>query len=99
MRGRAIHVRLRGVRWSYPFVLTLAACAAPTSVRVDVSLGGGEPVPTSLALSMFDPHRALVQAWSVPKPMLTLPGVFIIHVPDVSQELRIAIVGQDDQGR
>src|SRR5262252_10913050 len=75
-------------------VAALRGCGGgtPTSVLVAISLRAGDPAPTSLAVSVFDPHRALVTRRSVaPGP---LPGTLKLDgMPDVAERVRILLDG------
>jgi hypothetical protein len=69
----------------------LCGCADPvTSVLVDARIGAQEPGPSSLALSVFGAHGALVSDHAL--PAAKLPGTLLIAgLP--AGEVRIVLVG------
>lgn len=76
--------------------LVAGGCGGATTVRLAVALDPADPAITSASVSVYDRYRAL--ALGVPaqppgagKPLV--PGVVEIRVPDVAQELRIAVDG------
>jgi hypothetical protein len=65
--------------------------SSQTSVLIDVTTVGASGQPSSLAVSIYDAHHALVKSQAIAGAP-TLPGSLIItHLPDVAQPIRIVI--------
>ncbi|MDB4967375.1 MAG: hypothetical protein JWN44_3064 [Myxococcales bacterium] len=67
-----------------------AGCSSPTAVTLDVSVAAGEAPLSSLAVSVFDAHRALTLQRGVDAPKL--PGKLTLS-PVPAGALRIAFIG------
>ncbi len=74
-------------------VVWLAACSeSPTTLRLAVSAGAGQPAPNELHVSIFDPTHALILDRMIGT---ALPGTLIVQLLDRTQTLRIAIESDD----
>jgi DNA-binding beta-propeller fold protein YncE len=71
--------------------MMIAACSGPrvTTVALDLSLAPGFVAPPALQVSVFDRSHALALQRSV--TVSRLPGRLLLELPDVGEELRIAI--------
>lgn len=75
--------------------LTLFSACTPTTAVIDLALADGAPAVGALEIAVFDPHRLLKrQEATAPK----LPGSVWIRLPDATETVRVALVGQPPGG-
>jgi hypothetical protein len=78
------------VRALLAIAVLLGGCRpGTTSVAIDISLMPGQTLPATLRVSVYDRFRALALERAYPAPQL--PGRLILQMPDVDQELRVAV--------
>jgi hypothetical protein len=72
----------------FALLLLAGGCEDPTSVRLYLSLAGGEPTPSSLAVSVFDRYRERVDKRAIASPRL--PGQLLLSsLPAANDTLRV----------
>src|SRR4051794_26990494 len=72
-------------------LFALAGCGGRTTLVCDVAMAtSDDPAPPSLLVSVYDAHRALAINRQVDA---ALPGTLVLELPDVTQSIRVGIVG------
>ena len=72
-------------------LVALVGCDGRTALVCDIAMAASdEPAPPSLLVSVYDAHRALAINREV---AAALPGTLVLELPDVSQAIRVGIVG------